>query len=561
MAGSAVGTVAGAAGSAITGGLGLMGNIGGFFTKMIPYIGGFLAPLVTMGLPILLGAGLLKGLWSKFEKANPEAAEWIEDKIRTPLEKFWKETLWPGLTDVVSFAAKEIGGAIWKGLWEWNATDEKDELKKLKKTVKERELTEKEKTDYMRKQMAIKYGGGLLATIQTFGSDLMEKIYPGLGYGTYNGPESRQRGSKSKEDERLIKIHEGEMVANKRTVNALGEKNIAAMNEGSGGLLKAISNLYGKLVGFPSDRAKAGAPGLIKYLTPDSHKNLISPTNKKNTAPGIPPYLSARKQSQIDQWIDKYASMYGVDRNLVAAVIKAESGGHHYKGNTNEVLKSSAGALGFMQLMPDTARYLKVNPRDPEDNIKGGVKYLKEQLNTFGSKELALAAYNAGPGAVNKYGGVPPYTETQNYVKKIMKEMGSPVDTSKFALKGGIGGSDTGSLFGSIWDMLGSLGSLASAIGGELFSALGFGPTEMSGSKNGGSRGGQALVDSQAILKELNIKPTDYVLDQFKDKGYNQSSPNVFVIPNKSDATATGARILSSIDQSILNVAGLVESA
>lgn len=80
---------------------------------------------------------------------------------------------------------------------------------------------------------------------------------------------------------------------------------------------------------------------------------------------------------------------------------------------------SSAGAIGLAQLMPGTARYLGVNPNDPSQNLEGGARYLREQYDTFGSWRLALAAYNAGPGAVQQYGGVPPYRETQNYVRVI----------------------------------------------------------------------------------------------------------------------------------------------
>jgi soluble lytic murein transglycosylase-like protein len=115
------------------------------------------------------------------------------------------------------------------------------------------------------------------------------------------------------------------------------------------------------------------------------------------------------------EYADRYSRAHRLSPALVKAIIRAESNG-------NRMAVSRKGAKGMMQLMPFTSNRLKVNdPFDPVENIEGGVKYIKELLGTFrGNLVHAVAAYNAGPAAVKKYGGVPPYEETRLYVKRVL---------------------------------------------------------------------------------------------------------------------------------------------
>lgn len=121
--------------------------------------------------------------------------------------------------------------------------------------------------------------------------------------------------------------------------------------------------------------------------------------------------------------LNQTAKRYGVPENIVDAVARQES-------NYNPNAVSSAGAIGVMQLMPATAKGLGVDPYDPTQNIAGGVRYLKQMYDRFGSWPLALAAYNAGPGTVEKAGGIPNIAETKKYVEAILSQLSPPTSTT-----------------------------------------------------------------------------------------------------------------------------------
>src|SRR5439155_25345262 len=147
-------------------------------------------------------------------------------------------------------------------------------------------------------------------------------------------------------------------------------------------------------------------------------------------------HLPAWDRAALEPFIEEAAARHGMSASLIRAVIQTES-------RFNPLAVSSVGAQGLMQLMPETARHVGIeNPFDPRENILGGTKYLSTLLDRFkGNTARALAAYNAGPNAVTRHGGVPPYRETQGYVRKIQKlvdntdaEFSFPVHVQKASL-------------------------------------------------------------------------------------------------------------------------------
>ena len=126
------------------------------------------------------------------------------------------------------------------------------------------------------------------------------------------------------------------------------------------------------------------------------------------------PEMSSLADNAYVDTIRNVAEKYGLDPKLVSAVAEVESG-------FSQDVVSSVGAVGVMQLMPETAESLGVDPHDAAQNIEGGAHYLRKMLDSFdGDIRKAVAAYNAGPEAVREYGGIPPYSETQHYVTSVL---------------------------------------------------------------------------------------------------------------------------------------------
>jgi peptidoglycan DL-endopeptidase CwlO len=165
----------------------------------------------------------------------------------------------------------------------------------------------------------------------------------------------------------------------------------------------------GKMIAAPQEGESVtvqdvGNPTVIRRILPE-----------QTTATASAPSGAALAGVPYADLFSRAASRYGVDPSVLAAMASQESG-------FNSQAVSPAGAQGLMQFMPATAQGLGVNALDPNSAIDGAARYLSSLTKQFGSTDLALAAYNAGPGTVSRYGGIPPYTETQNYVRSVMSK-------------------------------------------------------------------------------------------------------------------------------------------
>ncbi|KIN65210.1 Transglycosylase SLT domain protein [Sulfitobacter noctilucicola] len=171
---------------------------------------------------------------------------------------------------------------------------------------------------------------------------------------------------------------------------------------------KSRTSLFKSQSKLLDSRASKQYSGSIRLQPP----KVVTPTKWDTQANWQSPKYRGKYKGQFLTLAKKAATRHGVPVDLFLRLVQQES-------NWNHKAISHAGAIGLAQLMPATAKLLRVDPTDPQQNLEGGARYLKQQYRTFGTWKLALAAYNAGPGAVKKHGGVPPYKETRNYVRII----------------------------------------------------------------------------------------------------------------------------------------------
>ncbi len=177
------------------------------------------------------------------------------------------------------------------------------------------------------------------------------------------------------------------------------------------------------LMPTPSHADMFSNKGVSKYGLPKSQLKLLNgrlAVQYENSKRLLPmghylPRYTGEYAGEYLKMADDAAALHGIPKDLFARLIQQES-------NWHQDAISPAGAIGLAQLMPDTARRLGVDPLDPKSNLEGGARYLKQQYARFGSWKLAIAAYNAGPEAVDSYDDVPPYPETVAYVRAILGE-------------------------------------------------------------------------------------------------------------------------------------------
>jgi hypothetical protein len=245
------------------------------------------------------------------------------------------------------------------------------------------------------KYLGVPYAWG--GTDPTSGLDcsgLVQQVYSDLGISLPRT--SSQQATSGRPVASLAEAQPGDLVFFDNTSSRPGVDHVG-IYIGNGQMIAAPQE--GDVVKVQS----VGNPTLIRRVLPDSTSAVTSAAAGGASGLGGVPYADLFTQA---------GSRYGVDPAVLAGMAKTES-------NFNSAAVSSSGARGLMQFMPATAAGLGVDTSDPASSIDGAARYLSSLTQQFGSTPLALAAYNAGPGTVQRYGGIPPYGETQSYVQKV----------------------------------------------------------------------------------------------------------------------------------------------